>query len=112
MSISCDDNILPAIRAVGDRMRELLADNSEALFGMKCTPEMVGKYRFYTPLAYSKEESSLPPLAGGKVLPGTIIEEQLGHTMMKSPAILANLAEAGPAGSKIKVLLSITSLYF
>ena len=112
LSISCDDNILPAIQAIDDRMREVLADNSEALFGMKCTPEMVGKYKFNTPLAYSKEESSLPPLAGGKVLPSTIVEDQLGHTMMKSPAILANLAEAVPAGSKIKVLLSITSLYF
>ena len=112
LSISCDDSVLPTIQAIDDRMREVLADNSEALFGMKCTPEMVGKYKFYTPLAYSKEESSLPPLAGGKVLPSTIIEDQLGHTMIKSPAILANLAEAVPAGSKIKVLLSITSLYF
>ncbi|DBA92839.1 TPA: hypothetical protein ACH3X1_003020 [Trebouxia sp. C0004] len=93
-------------------MREVLSDNSEALFGMKCTPEMVGKYKFYTALAYSKEGCSLPPLAGGKVLPGTIVEDQLGHTMTKSPAILANLAEAVPAGSNIKVLLSITSLYF
>ena len=71
-----------------------------------------GKYKFYTPLAYSKEESSLPPLAGGKVLPGTIVEDNLGHTMIKSPAILANLAEAVPAGSKLKVLLSMNSLYF
>ncbi|KAL3145225.1 hypothetical protein ABBQ32_000972 [Trebouxia sp. C0010 RCD-2024] len=42
---------------------------------------MVAKYKFYTPLAYSKESSSLPPLAGGKVLPGTIVESQLGHAM-------------------------------
>ncbi|DBB09109.1 TPA: hypothetical protein ACH3X3_007720 [Trebouxia sp. C0006] len=109
LSISCDDSVLPTIQAIDDRMREVLADNSEALFGMKCTPEMVGKYKFYTPLAYSKEESSLPPLAGGKVLPSTIVEDQLGHTMMKSPAILANPAEAVPAGS---ILLSISSLYF
>ena len=52
----------------------------------------------------------MPPLAGGKVLPSTIVEDHLGHTMMKSSAILANLAEAVPAGSRIKVLLSITSL--
>ena len=93
-------------------MREVLADNSEALFGMKCTPEMVGKYKFYTPLAYSKEESSLPPLAGGKVTNTTIVEDRMGHGMMKNPAGLMNLAEAVPASSKIKVLLSITSLYF
>ncbi|DBB02874.1 TPA: hypothetical protein ACH3X1_013482 [Trebouxia sp. C0004] len=99
------------IQAIDERMREVLAEYSEALFEMKCTPEMVGKYKLYTPLAYSKEESGLPPLAGGKALPSTIVEDQLGHTMMKSPAILANLAEAVPAGSKIKVLLSITSLY-
>ena len=59
---------------MSDRMRQPLADNSDALHGMKCTPDMVAKYKFYTPLAYSKEESSLPPLTGGKVLPGTIIE--------------------------------------
>ena len=35
LSISCDDSILSAIQAVDDRMRQLLADNSEALFGMK-----------------------------------------------------------------------------
>ncbi len=35
-------------------MRELLADNSEALFGMKCTPDMVAKYKFYMPLAYRR----------------------------------------------------------
>ena len=73
---------------------------------------MVGKYNFYMPLAYSKEESSLPPLAGGKVMPSTIVEDNIGHTMIKSPSILANLAEAVPAGSKLKVLLSINSLYF
>jgi hypothetical protein len=93
-------------------MRELLADNSEALFGMKCTPDMVAKYKFYTPLAYSKEESSLPPLAGGKVLLSTIVENQLGRGRTKNPASMANLAEAVPAGSKIKLLLSLTSLYF
>ena len=38
-----------------DRMRELLADNSEALVGMKCTPDMVAKYKIYTSLAYSKK---------------------------------------------------------
>ena len=73
---------------------------------------MVAKYKFYTPLAYSKEGSSLPPLAGGKVLPGAIVESQLGHAMVKNPAHMANLAEAMPAGSKIKLLLSISSLYF
>ncbi len=76
---------------------------------MKCTADMVAKYKFYTPLAYSKEESSLPPLARGKVLPGTIVEDQLGHGMMKNPASMANLAEAVPAGSKIKLLLSLSS---
>ncbi|DBB09393.1 TPA: hypothetical protein ACH3X3_007966 [Trebouxia sp. C0006] len=110
LSLSCDDSILPSMQAIDERMREVLADNSEALFGMKCTPEMVGKYKFYMPLAYSKEESSLPALAGGKVMPSTIVEDNIGHTMIKSPSILANLAEAVPAGSK--VLLSINSLYF
>ena len=112
LSMSCDDSILPAIQVVDEKMRQLLANNSEALFGMKCTADMVAKYKFYAPLAYSKEESSLPPLAGGKVLPSTIVEDQLGHTMMRSPAILENLAEAVPAGSKIKVLMSLSSLYF
>ncbi len=37
LSISCDDEVWPAIQTVDDRMRELLANNSEALFGMKCT---------------------------------------------------------------------------
>ena len=66
LSIACDDNILPAINAIDDRMKELLAENSEPLFGMKCTPDMIAKYKFYTPLAYSKQDSVLAPLAGGK----------------------------------------------
>ena len=112
LSISCDEQVLPAIKAVDDRIRQLLADNSEALFGMKCTPDMIAKYKLYAPLAYSKEDSSLPPLAGGKVLPSTIVENQLGHGMMKNPASMANLAEAVPAGSKIRLLLNMSSLYF
>ncbi len=46
------------------------------------------------------------------MLPGTIVENQIGHGMMKNPATMANLAEAVPAGSKIKLLLSLSSLYF
>ena len=57
--------MLPAIQAVDDRIRQLLADNSEAWFGMKCTLDMVAKCKFYTPLAYSEEDTHLPPLAGG-----------------------------------------------
>ncbi len=45
-------------------------------------------------------------------MPSTIVEDNIGHTMIKSPGILANLAEAVPASSKLKVLLSISSLYF
>ncbi|KAL3151320.1 hypothetical protein ABBQ38_013154 [Trebouxia sp. C0009 RCD-2024] len=93
-------------------MQQLLANNSEALFGMKCTLDMVANYKFYTPLVYSKEGSSLPPLTGEKVLPGTIIESQLGHPMIKKPACMANLAEAVPTGSKIKLLFSISSSCF
>lgn len=37
LSLSCDDSILPSMQAIDERMREVLADNSEALFGMKCT---------------------------------------------------------------------------
>ncbi len=47
LSIACDDNILPAIEALDAKIRQLLADNSDALFGMKCTPEMISKYKFY-----------------------------------------------------------------
>ncbi|DBA78236.1 TPA: hypothetical protein ACH3X2_008190 [Trebouxia sp. C0005] len=112
LSISCDDSILEAIMSIDERMREVLADNSEALFGMKCTPQIVEKYKFYTPLAYGKEESSLPPLAGGKVLPSTIVEDNIGHTMIKTPSILKHLSEVVPAGSKINALLNISSLYF
>ena len=46
LSISCDDNVLPAIQAIDDRMREVLADNSEASFGMKCTPESLANTSF------------------------------------------------------------------
>ncbi len=112
LSIACDDSVLPAIQHVDDRMRQLLADDSEALFGMKCTPDIIAKYKFYTPLAYSKEDSSLAPLTGGKVMPSTIVENMLGHSMMKNPGTLTNLSEAIPAGSKIRLVLSLSSLYF
>ena len=112
MSVACDDSILPSIDGIDNKIRQLLADNSEGLFGMKCTPEMIAKYKFYTPLAYSKEESSLAPLAGGKVTTTTIVEDQIGHSMMKNPAVLANLSEAIPAASKVRMILSLGSLYF
>ena len=32
--------------------------------------------------------------------------------MMKNPAVLANLSEAIPAGSKVRMILSLGSLYF
>ena len=38
LSLSCDDSILPSIQAIDERMREVLADNSEALFGMNNAP--------------------------------------------------------------------------
>ena len=34
-SVACDDSILPTIVFLDDRIKQLLADNSEALFGMK-----------------------------------------------------------------------------
>ncbi len=36
----------------------------------------------------------------------------MGHGMMKNPAALANLAEAVPACSKIRLIASLSSLYF
>lgn len=112
LSVACDDSILPTVQAIDDRVRELLAENSEPLFGMKCTLDMINKYKFYTPLAYSKEDSSMAPLAGGKVTNNTLVEDMMGHGMMKSPASLPNLAEAIPASSKIRLIASLTSLYF
>jgi hypothetical protein len=35
--------------------------------------------KFYMPLAYSKPDSQLAPLAGGKVVSSTVIEDQHGH---------------------------------
>lgn len=73
---------------------------------------MIAKYKFYTLLPYSKEDSSLAPLAGGKVVSTTIVEDQIGHSMMKNPANLANLAEAVPSGSKIRLIASLSSHCF
>ncbi len=114
LSISCDDNILPAINAIDDRMRELLAENSEPLFGMKCTPDMIAKYKFYSPLAYSKPDSVLPPLAGGKVMLNTIVENEHGHQLntSKTDNSLAKLADMVPSGSRIRLVCSLSSLYF
>ncbi|DBA94339.1 TPA: hypothetical protein ACH3X1_001946 [Trebouxia sp. C0004] len=48
ISIACEGEVRPAVEAIDGRMWELLSDNSEALFGMKCTPEMITKYMLYT----------------------------------------------------------------
>ena len=45
-------------------------------------------------------------------MPSTIIEDMIGHAMVKNPAAMQNMAEAIPAGSKIRLVLSVTSLYF
>ena len=63
LSVACDDSRLPAIDAIDAKIRQLLSDNLEPLFGMKCTPDMINKHKFYTPLAHNKEDSSLAPLA-------------------------------------------------
>ena len=114
LSIACDDNILPAINAIDDRMRELLAENLEPLFGMKCTPDMIAKYKFYTPLAYSKLDSVLAPLAGGKVVLNTIVENEHGHQLntSKTDSSLDQMADMVPAGSRIRLVCSLSSLYF
>ena len=46
------------------------------------------------------------------MLPTTTVEDQLGHGTVKNPATMANLVEAIPADSKIKLLLSLSALYF
>lgn len=76
MSVACDDSILSTIDGIDNKIKQLLAYNSEGLFGMKCTPEMIAKYKIYTPLAYNKGESSLAlPAAGGKVTTTTIVDD-------------------------------------
>jgi hypothetical protein len=55
-------------------MRELLAENSEPSFGMKCMPDMIAKYKLYTSLSYNRPGSVLAPLAGGKVVLNAIVE--------------------------------------
>ena len=57
ISIACEGEVQQPVEAIDGRMKELLADNSEPLCGMKCTPEMIAEYKFYTPLAYSKEDT-------------------------------------------------------
>lgn len=37
LSVACDHSILPAIEGIDSRMKDLLAENSEASLGMKCT---------------------------------------------------------------------------
>jgi len=114
ISIACEGEVQQSVEAIDGRMRELLADNSEPLFGMKCTPEMIAKYKFYTPLAYSKEDSVLAPLAGGKVVMNTIVEDEHGHQMntSRTDSSLKQLADTVPAGSKVRLVCSLSSLYF
>jgi len=105
LSIAYDGDVRQTIDIIENRVTELLADNSEALFGMKCTPEMIAKYKFYTPLAYNKLNSVLASLAGGKVVSSTVnvIEDQHGHHLDNSGI---------PASSKVRLIVSLNSLYF
>lgn len=48
ITIACEGEVQQSVEAIDGRMRELLADNSQVLFGMKCTPELIAKYKFYT----------------------------------------------------------------
>ncbi len=41
LSIACEDDVRQTMDVIDERIRELLADASEHLFGMKCTPEMI-----------------------------------------------------------------------
>ncbi|DBB01523.1 TPA: hypothetical protein ACH3X1_000175 [Trebouxia sp. C0004] len=109
ISIACEGEVQHFVEATDGRMRELLSDNSEALFGMKCTPEMITKYKFYTPLAYSKEDFVLAPLAGGKVVMNTIVEDEHGHQMnnTSTDSSLKQLSDTVSAGSKVRLVCSL-----
>ncbi len=114
LSIACDGDVRQTIDTINERMRELLADNSEPLVGIKCTPDMKSKYKFYTLLAYSKLNSVLAPLASGKVLMNALVEDEHGHciNVTRADNSVQQLADCVPAGSKIRVIMSLISLYF
>ena len=46
--------------------------------------DMIAKYKYYTLVAYTKQDSVLAPLAGGKVMLNTIVENEHGHQMNTS----------------------------
>ena len=84
---------------IDSKVMELLA---EALFGMKCTLDTILKYKFCLPLAYSKPASMLAPLAGSKVVSSNVVEDEHGHHLDHTGII---------AGSKVRLKLSLNSLY-
>ena len=51
---------------------------------MKSAPNMIAKYKSYTLVAYTKQDSELAPLAGGKVMLNSIVENGHGHQMNTS----------------------------
>lgn len=56
----------------------------------------------------------LAPLADGKVMLITIVEDEHGHQLntVSADSSLRQLGDTVPAGSKVKLVCSLSSLYF
>ena len=92
-------------------MLQELAYHSKELFGLECTSEMIMRLKYYLPLAYRKPDSDRAPLLGARMLSNTPIENKDGHVIVKDPSSI-DLTEVIPPGTKVQLLLSISSLFF
>lgn len=110
ISVALEWEVVNMIDALDKSMLQALSESSEELFGLKCTPDMVKRLKYYLLVAYRKPDSDRAPLLGARVLSSTPIEDKDGHLLVKDPSSI-DLTEIVAPGCKVQILLSIRSLF-
>lgn len=109
-SVVLSGDLTNQIKHIDDGLRQLLADNSEQLFGKKKTADQIHDDEIYQPILYSKEDNDLNPLLGGKVTADTQLVSATNEIVdIKS---LHAMSEAVPPNSIVRIIFKVESMFF
>lgn len=106
LSISLDTHLQACLEAVDTSVLDTLSKASEMLFDIPNTPAQLLKLKYYNPIIYKKEDSDLDPLISGKV------PDDCQIVGTDNNLLSGDKSELVKPGSKVRVVLSVGSLFF